>query len=113
MLWVWKFVEKLETCLADTGAHKKSGSRAAALHTNSLWRLAEDICVQEVVAELALGVELFGQGYEFGELFVMRVELLGRHGEELAPVGSRLKRGEFFFDHRQELAGRRASLVSR
>jgi hypothetical protein len=38
LLWVWKFAEKLETCLADTRADKKSGSRAAALQMNSAAR---------------------------------------------------------------------------
>src|SRR5580704_3579777 len=34
----------------------------------------------------------------------MGVELLGRHGEEFAPVGPGLKRGEFFLYDREELA---------
>jgi len=34
----------------------------------------------------------------------MGVELLGLHGEEFAPVGSRLKWGELFFDDGEELA---------
>jgi hypothetical protein len=38
----------------------KSGSRAAALHMKAPRRLTEDICVQEVVAEFAVGVEFFG-----------------------------------------------------
>jgi hypothetical protein len=45
--------------LSNPRADKKSGSRAAALRTNSLL-LAKNICVEEVVAELALGVEFIG-----------------------------------------------------
>ena len=56
LLWLWKIVEKLGTCLAD----KKGGSRAAALHTKPQGALSENICVEEVVAEFSVGVELFG-----------------------------------------------------
>src|SRR5580692_3293703 len=34
----------------------------------------------------------------------MGVELLGRHGEEFAPVGAGLEWGELFFDYGEELA---------
>src|SRR5271169_6485846 len=64
----------------------------------------EDVGVQEVVAEFAAGVELFGQGDELGEFGVAGVELLWGHGEEFAPVGAGLKWREFFFDVGQELA---------
>jgi hypothetical protein len=48
------------SCLADRRADKKRGSRAAARCTNSLRLLAKNICVEEVVAEFALGVEFIG-----------------------------------------------------
>ena len=41
-------------------AKESGGSRAAALHTDRLGRLTENICVEEVIAEFSVGVELFG-----------------------------------------------------
>jgi hypothetical protein len=46
--------------LSNPRADKKSGSRAAALRTNSVRQLAKNICVEEVVTEFALGVEFIG-----------------------------------------------------
>lgn len=90
--------------MRDRKPTKKSGSRAAALHTHPLQELCENIPIQEVVAELSVGVELFGQGDELGELWVAGVELLGGHGEEFAPVRTGLERGEFVLDDGEELA---------
>ena len=61
-LRLWKSVEKLRTGFGDERDAVKSGSRAAALHTSTLRVLAEDIGVEEVVAEFSVGVEFFGKG---------------------------------------------------
>ena len=59
-LRLWKSVEKLLTGFGGERDAEKSGSRAAALHAKPLRALGENICVEEVVAEFALWVELFG-----------------------------------------------------
>ena len=58
-----------------------------------LYGSAEDVCIQEVVAEFTLGIELFGECDEFGNFFIARSEFGWRQGEKLSPVGTRAEWG--------------------
>ena len=88
------------------GIERQTVARALRLETAirftaALPRLGgEDVGVQEVVAEFALGVVGLGQSDEVGEFLVDGLELLRGRGEKLAPVRAGVERCEFFFDDR-------------
>jgi hypothetical protein len=59
---------------------------------------AVDVSVDELVAELALGVVLLDESLVVGHLCVELVETRRGNGEELGPVGAGVEGGELFFD---------------
>ena len=65
--------------------------------------LGKELGVDEVVAELAGGVVLLCEGFEFVHLWVLLGEAGPFHGEEFGPVGTRVEGGELFFDEGEEL----------
>ncbi len=63
-----------------------------------LWSDAEEVGVEELVAEFALWVVLVEQGFEFGHSGVEGLEFRWGHGEEFGPVGFCVEGCEFGFD---------------
>src|ERR1022692_3623718 len=67
-----------------------------------------EVAVDEVIAELAAGVEAAEQGLEIGDALVERVDGRGWRGEQLSPVRSRVQRSELLLDgddHRRHGVG--------
>jgi hypothetical protein len=64
---------------------------------------AEDVGVDELVAELTLWVMLGDEGAVVGEFGVEVVEACGGDGVELGPVGAGFEGSEFFFDEWKDL----------
>ena len=62
----------------------------------------EDVGVDVLVAELALGVLVLEEGLVVRHLGVEMLESRGLHGEEFGPVGAGVEGGEFFFDQRED-----------
>ena len=65
---------------------------------------AKDIAVEELVAKLALRIELPGEGYKVRQPLVPRSQLRGRQGEQLSPMWSRIEGSQLSFDLRKQLA---------
>ena len=85
-------------------------SRAETLDASGRGRRpAEEHAPQEVVAQLAIGVELRCQVDEVAHPLVARPHELWVHREELAPVRPRVERLEHGFDGRQQRTRPRAS----
>src|ERR1051325_3330941 len=59
---------------------------------------AKDIAVEELVAKLALRIELPGEGYKVRQPLVPRSQLRGRQGEQLSPMWSRIEGSQLSFD---------------
>ena len=62
--------------------------------------LAEDVSIQEIVAELASGIQLFAQLHKIRQPLITLLELLAGDGEQFSPVWPDLEWSQFFFDNR-------------
>src|SRR5438093_4866773 len=71
---------------------------------------AEDIRVQELIAELALRIVLLTQLYKLGDLLIARFQFRRRRGIQLSPVRPGVEWSQFFFDHGHQLPDRRPVL---
>jgi len=64
---------------------------------------AENICIQEFVAEFSLWIEFLTQGNKFRKLFVNGMQFAGRNCEEFSQ-GTWFERSQFALNNRQEFA---------
>ena len=65
---------------------------------------AEDIRVQELIAELALRIVLLTQLYKLGDLLIDRFQFRRRRGKQLSRPG--VEWSQFFLDHGHQLPDR-------
>ena len=93
-------------------AGPEPGQRHAADGLAPLHR-AEQVAIQERVPELPLGSWRSTQLQERRQPLVGRPDGLGRHREQLAPVGTRLERGQRRLDARAGPGGPRPSRAAR
>src|SRR5438876_12298550 len=71
---------------------------------------AEDIRVQELIAELALRIVLLTQLYKLGDLLIDRFQVRRRRGKQLSSVRPGVEWSQLFFDPGHQLPDRRPVL---
>lgn len=77
---------------------RRSQSRCLGQDSRVVVSRAEDIGVEEFVAELSLWIVVIEQGLVLGHFGVLLLNFCGWESEDFSPVGARVEGSEFFFD---------------